>query len=151
MYNVCICGYNIAILTHLPLLAISESSAVMNISALAITASEILVQWDAPLYPNGAISHFNVCINGTNCSTAQANDTSHLLRNLASQRVYDITIQPVTIFEGVVLVGNISEPQRVRTNTTAPGVTGQGGYELITNGTVEVNLPSYTEFDGSLM
>ena len=122
-----------------------------EISAVATTASEILVQWNVPLYPNGPISYFNICSNATNCSNAQPDAISHVLGNLSTQTVYYITVQPVTIFEGAMLIGDISESVQVSIDTLAPNVTGPVDIEERTTGTIVIELPSYTEFGGTVM
>ena len=119
-------------------------------SAVAITATRILVQWEAPQYPNRPISYFSVCINVSVCFNALPNDTSYTLINLTSLSINDITVQPFTVFEGNTLVGMISIVRSVLINTTSP-VTGPTSVDQRTTGTITVTLPSYTSFGKDLM
>ena len=131
-------------------LSLIASTAVVNMSAVAITASEILVQWDAPLYPNGPITYFTVCINVSICFNALPNDTSYTLVDLTTLTTNDITVQPFTVFEGNMLVGVISNVQTVFINTTSL-VTGPTDINDRTTGTIRVTLPTYTSFGGDVM
>lgn len=119
-------------------------------SAIASSASDILVQWQPPLYPNGPISRYAVCYNYTECSNAEPTATSYTLPDLTSQLSYIITVQPVTVFEGVTLVGTISEEITVSTNTQS-NVTGDGGTNDRGTTTLRVELPNYRDFGGEVV
>ena len=125
----------------------------INMSTVAITSSKILVQWDIPLYPNGPISYFTVCINDSvRCENAtDPTATNYTLVNLTSLGIYYITVQPITVFMGSPLNGAVSESQRVVTNITAVDVLGTLTY--ITRGiqNIRVALPNYRLFNGTVM
>ena len=128
------------------------SSVVTNFAADAITASQILVQWEPPSYPNGPITYFNVCINGSSiCYSALPNATSYTLDNLTSMSTNNITVQPITMFEGNTFNGVITDSLSVFIDTASTDATGPTGIEERTTGTITVILPNYTSFGENVM
>ena len=94
---------------ELPLISFSAATAVTSLNASINGSSTIVVSWDVPLQPNGNITHYN--INFTNSGQTQMETTTylfHILNNLQSGQVYDITVQPVTVFENVTYNGAVS-------------------------------------------
>lgn len=87
-----------------------------------LTASQALVKWEVPLYPNGPISYYEVCVDagsGATCHITHSNATHYLLQNLKSLETYDITVQPVTLYNGFPLKGQLSVRLTVKMDTLA--------------------------------
>lgn len=123
----------------------------INVQLVSVSESQVLVQWDVPFFPNGPISFFNVCITNMVCSSAQPNATMYVLNNLMSLSTYEITVQPVTMFNGASLQGELSQRHLITINTTDPNVTRVAGNVLTDTGSITIELPNYQLFDGEVM
>ena len=143
---------NLIILSHLDFIhnIFVESTEVLDLSLTSLTESEILVYWNIPLYPNGPISYFNVCytiVISSTCESVEGYASSYILRNLTYMESYAITVQPVTVFNGMYLIGKLSETKKITINSTIidPNMV------LTFNGSAIVNLPRYQLFSGTVM
>jgi protein tyrosine phosphatase len=99
----------------------TESSAVVDFTATTQSYTSIFLSWVVPLSPNGIITHYTVRY--TNIMTgaqehANTTDVHHILHNLESGADYDLTVQPVTIFNDITYIGEISNTVRVSLNTS---------------------------------
>ncbi len=93
-----------------------------------------------------------MCINGSSiCYSALPNATSYTLDNLTSMSTNNITVQPITMFEGNTFNGVITDSLSVFINTISTDVTGPTDIEERTTGTITVTLPNYTSFGENVM
>lgn len=121
-----------------------ESSSVIDLYAQSLTATEILVKWDIPIYPNGPISYYEVCVNGSICKIADQNATHYVLHNLKSLETYDVTVQPVTHTSSLTLEGQLSARYTVLINTTVSSSIIPSMTVVSTNGSsIKIDLPEY--------
>ena len=127
------------------------SSKVTNFSAIASTASRILVHWDTPLYPNGPITYFKICMNTSYCNNVSGSAAYYLLNGLISLETYYITVQPFTIFGNVSLKGEISENEEVIINTTASDITNTNYSKNVVGSSITIQLLSYKLFSADVV
>ncbi len=111
----------------------------------------MLVLWNIPLYPNGPISYFEVCFKtmtiSSTCESVEGYASSYILSSLTYMETYAITVQPVTLFNGTSLIGELSETKIITINSTII----DSSMVLTFNGSAVVSLPQYQVFNGTVM
>ena len=105
--------------------------------------------WDLPLNPNGEITFYNVSYCETCFETSRL--LYHTIQNLTAGVTYSITVQPVTIFENLRLIGDRSSAQTVTINTTARGVVPSTSALRVGASDIRVSLPSPSLFGENVL
>ena len=85
-------------------------------------SSSIFVSWDIPLRPNGQITQYSIKYsdNDQPVTTSNLNIT---IPNLKAGITYNITVQPITAYGNLHLMGAISIIIPVTLNTTTPNIS----------------------------
>ena len=108
-------------MTKVYLFYLTDSTNVTNFIARTRNTSSIFVSWGIPLSPNGQITQYSIKYSDND----QPVTTSNLyfaIQNLNAGTTYNITVQPITRYDNLVLMGAISIVIPVTINTTAPNI-----------------------------
>ncbi|XP_065915418.1 protein sidekick-1-like [Dysidea avara] len=75
----------------------SGASAPTNLTVLESSFRWVNLTWSKPLCPNGVISHYRVCYNGSNCyKDIPAEEDYYVLTGLSTNTIYNISIRTIT-------------------------------------------------------
>ena len=159
-YDVTITAYNELFGTSLSSSPVALRILTSPIPATQVTSffastqnsSSIFLSWDVPLLPNGQITSYTISFTRTSTAATETRSTtalSYVLTNLTAGEVYDITVQPITVFNNMQYDGAVSNVISINISTTSDITISNSTLTNTDTFTFTITLPRPSSFSTS--